>query len=67
MGLTGAATYNDSLWGPTPHNIILITAMAVGSLFTTDAEPGSRDAKLTLKTSDPDFPELVGPVRASLT
>ena len=33
MDSTGIASFEDSLWGPTPHNVILISAMAVGSLF----------------------------------
>lgn len=32
-----------------------------------DASPGPRDAVLTLKTSDPEFPELEVPVRANIS
>ena len=31
-----------------------------------DASPGPREAVLTLKTSDPEFPELEVPVRANI-
>lgn len=31
-----------------------------------DADPGSRDATLTIRTTDPLFPEVVVPVRASI-
>jgi hypothetical protein len=32
-----------------------------------DAAPGSRDAVLTIATSDPDYPRLTVPVRAKIT
>ncbi|MGA1822061.1 MAG: CDP-2,3-bis-(O-geranylgeranyl)-sn-glycerol synthase [Thermoplasmatota archaeon] len=33
MHTTGILEFEDSLWGPLPHSIVLIIALAVGSLF----------------------------------
>jgi hypothetical protein len=38
----------------------------VGVSIKADAEPGSRDSVITLTTTDPDFPELSVPVRATI-
>jgi hypothetical protein len=38
----------------------------VGISIKADAEPGNRESVLTLTTSDPDYPELTVPVRATI-
>ena len=61
-----SATVNDAAFDTEVLTIEEGRRYQVGISVKADAEPGSRDSVLTLITSDPDYPELTVPVRATI-
>jgi len=61
-----SATVNDAAFEAEVSTIEEGRRYQVGIIIKADAEPGSREAILTLATTDPDFPELIVPVLATI-
>jgi len=64
--VTGA-TVNDSAFNTEVVTIENGRRYQVTVTVKPDANAGSRDAVLTLKTTDPEFPTLEVPVRANIS
>jgi hypothetical protein len=61
-----SATVNDEAFEAEVSTIEEGRRYQVGLNIKADAEPGSRESILTLATTDPDFPELTIPIRATI-
>lgn len=64
--VTGASV-NDAAFDAEVVTIEAGRRYQVTVMVKPDASPGPRDAMLTLKTSDPEFPKLEVPVRANIS
>jgi hypothetical protein len=61
-----SATVNDAAFEADVSTIEEGRRYQVGVNIKVDAEPGGRESVLTLTTTDPDFPELTVPIRATI-
>jgi hypothetical protein len=66
VAVTGASV-NDAAFAAEVVTIEKGKRYQVTITVNGDASAGPRDSVLTLKTSDPDFPEITVPVRANIT